>query len=587
MNQWSKRLEQLKIAFLHLKIQQRLLLSYAVVVVVPLLLLTICINWVLSDSLSEKSLQRMDQETEIISKNIEMFVSEIQSYGKLLSVNQSLQWILTHPTQRTTAERFLAERKVRQESGYYSVVINRAVRYELYDASTNRVLKREEESFEEDAIAEIINAKKEEHSYWFVAAKAEEAPTDLYVCSLRRVIDENTGYTIGTLLTYTKESSLRSAYAYDEYPNGEIVLVLDESNRIISCSDSALLTRQLTAKLDKKSQLNFDGTRYYCSQKRLEFSGWRVMSLVPYSYINSDITRLALPTLLVALSCLVLALGIASAFSRSISKPVLKLVRITNAVTNGDFTERIRFVGGDEIALLGSRFNEMVARIDQLIKDIYNQQQRQKDLEIRLLQSQIKPHFLYNSLSTIISCIRLKNEESAIAVTKELALFYRSSLSGGTDIVSLEQEVRMTESYLRIQMIRYSDRLQYSIDIPKELLPYPIPKLTLEPLVENAIYHGIREHDMLGEIRLTGRLEDGVCYVCVQDSGCGMDEEKLEHIRESKNSGGHESGFGLSSIQARLTMMFGDAYGLTIESKLGEGTCVVVSFPALPRGADR
>lgn len=160
MNQWSKRLEQLKIAFLHLKIQQRLLLSYAVVVVVPLLLLTICINWVLSDSLSEKSLQRMDQETEIISKNIEMFVSEIQSYGKLLSVNQSLQWILTHPTQRTTAERFLAERKVRQESGYYSVVINRAVRYELYDASANRVLKREEESFEEDAIAEIINEKK-------------------------------------------------------------------------------------------------------------------------------------------------------------------------------------------------------------------------------------------------------------------------------------------------------------------------------------------------------------------------------------------------------------------------------------------
>ena len=145
----------------------------------------------------------------------------------------------------------------------------------------------------------------------------------------------------------------------------------------------------------------------------------------------------------------------------------------------------------------------------------------------------------------------------------------------------------MTESYLRIQMIRYSDRLQYSIDIPKELLPYPIPKLTLEPLVENAIYHGIREHDMMGEIRLTGRLEDGVCYVCVKDSGCGIDEEKLEHIRESKNSGGHESGFGLSSIQARLTMMFGDAYGLTIESKLGEGTCVVVSFPALPRGADR
>lgn len=586
MKQWSKRWEQLKTASLHLKIQHRLLLSYAVVVVVPIVLLTICINWVLSDSLSKKSLQRMDQETEIISKNIEMFVSEIQSYGKLLSVNQSLQWILTHPSQRTTAERFLAERKVRQESGYYSVVINRAVRYELYDAFANRVLKREEESFHADAIAEIIEAKKEQHSYWFVAAKTEDAPTDLYVCSLRRVIDENTGYTIGTLLTYTKESSLRGAYAYDDYPNGELVLVLDENDSIISCSDPALLTRTMTVKPDKNSLLSFDGTRYYCSQKRLEFSSWRVISLVPYSYINSDITRLALPMLLVALSCLVLALVLASAFSRSISKPLLKLVRITNAVTNGDFTERVRFVGGDEIALLGSRFNEMVERIDQLIKDIYNQQQRQKDLEIRLLQSQIKPHFLYNSLSTIISCIRLQHEEDAIAVAKELALFYRSSLSGGCDVVSLWQELRMTESYLRIQMIRYSDRLRYDIQIPEEMYPYPIPKLTLEPLVENAIYHGIRENDAMGEIRLSGRLEDGVCYVCVLDSGCGMDEEQLARIRESKNSDGHESGFGLSSIQARLTLMFGDAYGVTIESKLGVGTCVTVSFPALQQEED-
>ncbi|MBA4347633.1 MAG: hypothetical protein C0413_02135 [Clostridiales bacterium] len=583
MKDWQHAWKQINTSLLHLKIRQRLLLSYAVVVIVPLLLLTMCVHIVLTDSLAQKSLQRMDKETETIGKNIEMFISEVQSFGKLMSVNPSLIWILSHPADRISTERYIAEREVRQEGGYYSAVINRSVRYEVYDMNANRLLKREEESFSADAIAEIIREKQSEFNNWFVAPKSPDTPTELYVCLLRRVIDGNTGYTIGKLLTYTKESSLRSAYAYDEYTNGEVVLVLDENDHIISCSDPDLLTHQMTEKPDKNSRLNFNGTRYYCAQEALEFAGWRVMSLVPYSYIYSDITRLVIPMLLVALCCLFLALGIAIAFSSSISKPVLKLVRMTDAVTEGNFTKRVRFVGGDEIALLGERFNEMVGRVDLLIKNIYAQQQMRKDLEIRLLQSQIKPHFLYNSLSTIISCVRLKDDESAIAVAKELAQFYRGSLSGGSDIVSLEQEVHITASYLYIQMIRYNDCLKYSIDIPKELLSYQIPKLTLQPLVENAIYHGIRESSKMGEIRVFGRLEEGVCHISVQDSGCGMDERQLMRLRADINNADRESGFGLSSIHARLTLMYGDAYGLTVESELGAGTCATVTFPAIRR----
>lgn len=266
-------------------------------------------------------------------------------------------------------------------------------------------------------------------------------------------------------------------------------------------------------------------------------------------------------------------------FGQSITSPVSKLCRRVQAIGDGDLTVQTPIEAREyEIQTLSDGFEKMVERLNQLIEQNKQEQISLRSAELALLQAQINPHFLYNTLDTIIWLVESGKYEQAVEMVTSLSGYFRSSLSKGRDIITLREEEQHVRSYLEIQHVRYQDILEYEIDIEQELAEYEIPKLTLQPLVENALYHGIKLKRGLGKILVRGYQEgDHICLV-VSDNGAGIGKERLAEVRSAIRKE-KRVGFGLSTVHERLQLLFGPEYGLTVESVPGEGTTVCVRIP--------
>jgi two-component system sensor histidine kinase YesM len=232
----------------------------------------------------------------------------------------------------------------------------------------------------------------------------------------------------------------------------------------------------------------------------------------------------------------------------------------------------------EEIQILSDGIENMVGRLIWQIQKSTEQEKQRRHAELALLQSQVNPHFLYNTLDTIVWLIESGEINGAVKMVASLSNYFRFSLSRGKNVITLEEEEQHVRSYLEIQQMRYSDIMDYEIDIPDHLKQYIIPKLTLQPLVENALYHGIKNRRRKGVIRLTGREENGHIILEVMDDGRGMSEERLREVRASLGESTGE-GFGLRTVHQRIQILFGAEYGLTIESELDVGTKVIVTIP--------
>lgn len=271
-------------------------------------------------------------------------------------------------------------------------------------------------------------------------------------------------------------------------------------------------------------------------------------------------------------------------FARSISRPIAKLCDSAKLVGKGDFETRVENRSGDEIATLTDSFNSMIGQIGELVENIKTEQRNLRNTELKLLQAQINPHFLYNTLDTIIWQAEAGRTQDVVNVVTSLSDFFRSSLSGGRDFITVKEEVSHIRSYLEIQRFRYRDILEYEIKVPQELYTYSVLKLTLQPLVENALYHGIKNKRGLGKITISAYAEGEDLLFEVTDNGIGMETGQLGHlvekIREKRNDVLEGGGFGLVNVQERLRLNYGEGYGLTFCSVYGQGTTVTVRIKA-------
>ncbi|WP_373218577.1 sensor histidine kinase [Ruminococcus sp. 5_1_39BFAA] len=266
---------------------------------------------------------------------------------------------------------------------------------------------------------------------------------------------------------------------------------------------------------------------------------------------------------------------------RSVTVPINALCDAARQMEKGDFSAEPPIPSDDEIQILVHRFDRMRYKIANLVEDIKTEQMKLKDTELKLLQEQINPHFLYNTLDTIVWLAEDGQDKEVIAMTTSLSEFFRTVLSGGRDYITIREEETHIQSYLNIQHFRYEDILDYEISIDESLYGYSILKLTLQPLVENALYHGIKNKRGKGIINING-FEDGddiVFEVC--DNGIGMTEEELISLRQKikQKSSNENSGFGLINVEERIRMNYGYRYGLEFESRKGEGTKVTVRIP--------
>lgn len=266
---------------------------------------------------------------------------------------------------------------------------------------------------------------------------------------------------------------------------------------------------------------------------------------------------------------------------RSITMPITRISRVTNQVAKGNLSVRAAAESGAEARMLSDSLNAMIDKINELLDQVTTEQIRLRKAEFELLQAQINPHFLYNTLDTIVWLAEAGDQKRVVSMVGNLSDFFRTSLNQGKDIISIREELAHVRSYLEIQQVRYQDILRYEITVPEDLYEYKIPKITIQPLVENALYHGIKNKRGQGTITVTGKSKENGFVLYVRDNGIGMTQERLNEVRAGiqKLSYTGKEIYGLYNVNERIRLNFGETYGISIESTYGEGTCVSISLP--------
>lgn len=318
-----------------------------------------------------------------------------------------------------------------------------------------------------------------------------------------------------------------------------------------------------------------------------------IQDFIYYEAVNLQEVRLNLQSrqertvrfsLLLFLLVLIVVSILSMVFARSISKPVARLCDSAKLVGKGDFDTRVESSSGDEIATLTDSFNSMIGQIGELVENIKTEQQNLRNTELKLLQAQINPHFLYNTLDTIIWQAEAGKNEEVVQMVTSLSDFFRTSLSEGRDYITVKEEISHIRSYLKIQRFRYRDILEYEINVPEEFYAYSILKLTLQPLIENALYHGIKNKRGVGKITISAETADGDLIFLVADNGIGMKEEQLgrliHKVKDKRNNVQESGGFGLANVEERIRLNYGEEYGLDFKSCYGVGTEVMVKIKA-------
>lgn len=302
--------------------------------------------------------------------------------------------------------------------------------------------------------------------------------------------------------------------------------------------------------------------------------------------LNSQIQKFIVLWVVLLICIGVCILLVATIISNGITGPIRRLCGVTKQISEGDFSVRAEVKTRDEVAQLSDSINEMSQHLEVMVSQIKEDERKMRYAELRLLQEQINPHFLYNTLDTIIWLIEGNLTEQAVDMVVSLSDFFRLVLSHGQEFITIKDEELHIHSYLEIQQVRYHDILDYEIHIDSELYPYKILKLTLQPLVENALYHGIKYKRAKGKITIAGSMiDDGngkkIC-LSVMDNGVGMAKEDVERLQKeiTRPCKETESGFGLANVNERIRMNFGMEYGMTITSKKDEGTTVTLIIPA-------
>lgn len=415
-----------------------------------------------------------------------------------------------------------------------------------------------------------------------------------WVVSLSRTVEltRNGNSMLGVLLVDMNYSSIEQLlekantdtsgeYVYLMAPDGEIIY--HPKQNLIHMGLYEENNTEAAGYEDTTVKENFHGEKRLVTVKTISYTGWKLISVVPMKSFSMGMTGMRnLVVLLVALTVLAVVI-LNQMVSARISKPLRRLNDSVKEWEAGNMNPDIYIGGSMEVEHLGKTLRSTVAQIRQLMDDIVVEQEEKRKSELDALQSQINPHFLYNTLDSIVWMITGERYDDAVFMITQLASLFRISLSKGKTVIKIEDEVKHARNYMNIQKIRYKNSFEVDFQIEEDILDGCIVKLVLQPLLENAIYYGMEFMDGEGEIHVRGYRKDKDVYLEVEDNGLGMPEEEAAELLNGKERPHkHGSGVGLVNVHSRLKLRFGEAYGLVIHSCPDEGMMVQIHIPYIP-----
>ncbi|MFB6362757.1 sensor histidine kinase [Paenibacillus elgii] len=426
------------------------------------------------------------------------------------------------------------------------------------------------------------------YPYKFYHAWQENIISCVRVLNDLKQLDKRLGY---VSIDLKERDIFKILEATEEVVNGRLFIV-NGSGTILSNRDSALIgTSIYTMKgfehlsLNEKKFVRADvmGKNSLVQVKNIESLDMNIVSIIPMESI-SEKNGIIMKFLLQSFALILLvSILLAVLLSKNVTGRVLQLIEYVRRVDIEDDDYELKVEHNDELSSLMISFNKMVARNRTLIKEVYQEKVSKKEAEMRALQAQINPHFLYNTMDTINWMALKYKARDIMHMTQLLSRFYRLSLNGGRDIVNIEDEIEHIKTYIDIQKNRFEDDIEAYFDICPKLYRYSTIKLLLQPIVENAIFHGIQKKpDQKGVIRIIGFKDDQIIKLRIIDDGAGMDRETVAKLEAGLiEADNHSGSYGLKNITQRIKLYFGEEYGIKIDSEPEKGTCVELFFPAV------
>ena len=425
----------------------------------------------------------------------------------------------------------------------------------------------------------------------------------------KSIVDLDSHEVYGVLLMVVRENRFSSVFSRSITDSGASCSIIDSEMNIVSCTDAALLgldmrkayglsdknCRALTEGDDRFCFADYSGaqTLFMLSSPISSRTDWRILMTTSMNSTRATWIQMFKTILIIAVVTCLCLLATSYKLAQGISRPIYQMAHsIHDAAERGELQPLPNPSGGYEITTLYDSFNALIIRIRALIDHINQEQEEKSNYKFQLIQAQIKPHFLYNTLMTIKSLIDLDMKDAAGECIYAMSSFYRLSLNKGDDILMLGDEIELSAQYMYIQKLRYIDRLDYVFDVPSTLYDCLIPKMTIQPILENAIYHGIKKKAGKGVIEVVGRDLGDRMEFTISDNGNGIAPEDLKNLRvcletERGDIPPKNASFGLYSVNRRIRFFYGEGHSLRIDSRQGEYTVVTLVLPKkLHRGGE-
>lgn len=565
-----------------MKIGNKISLYYFVLIVISIVLSMFIYQQTNTYYMNQKIQEIAIQGVESDSRNFELFIEDINNYSKILLANQNVQQLLQDDNAQQLPsykrlDRFLQE-FINFNSKVSSIYVFSNSGKKYY--SEKSVMKEIElKDIEKMPFYEEILNKKGGFILRLNQQGLIDARSNTGISLLRVINSLQRQERIGFLIINLDQKALEKSLGLYEQNNATILIKNANGQTIINHNpikdfDEEAFFKRLDEKDKFWSIFGINHINMMVTGTSNNKYGWKILKIIPFQELSEQLNVFNMGLFAIVLVNIILLLLGSLFISKLITNPIHTLINSMQDVENGNFEPVCIKTNDDEIGMLKNVYNFMINEIHNLIQKIIQEQKIKRKAELGIIMEQIKPHFLYNTIDSISSLIILERSQEAYDSLRALGNFYRASLSNGRDIISIREEIDTVENYLYIQKIRYGDLFVAEYDIDEEVLDVKVPRLILQPLVENSIYHGIRSVGGKGSIVIGIKKVNNRVQITVKDTGIGISKEQLIALNMT-----NESSIGIPATRERVRILFGDKSKFFIESEWGKGTKITIEIP--------
>ncbi|MHB8061573.1 MAG: sensor histidine kinase [Ruminiclostridium sp.] len=578
-------------------LKNKLILYFSIIFIIVSLCISFFYSNYTKDLLEQKIIDNTQNNLNYILSNVDQQLRQCQELSDWIYLNRNLDKILVRnysdPKYNleydiSAAYKVLNDRILNSSIGKYMVSV-------IIEGKNSVYLKLFEE-------ADYIDIKALKATEWFQEGIATEkflcngiednlakkkVNSTLFFPFARKVIFADTRKQIGWQVISFSPELISSSIRDFEVPQGDFLFLVDEQGRCLYSSNSKYLGQDLSDSIalsNKESVKDhyittFLGEKVLAVTQKSAYSNFKIVHLVDYSIIEEQRTTATNIAFIIIIITITISCLLTVFLSSNLTRPLRRIKNRMDYISKGNFRLEPELEGNDEIGELGKGINQLAFNIDELISKVKSEEHAKKELEFKVLQSQINPHFVYNALNSIKVMAMMQKADGIYETVTALGDLLKETSKGAMSQITIEEELKLLDKYITIQKIRKKGLIQVIYSIDNEVVLYKIPKFTLQPIIENSIVHGFEGKKGVGILNISASIVEDNILIEIRDNGVGIPQDKISSILKDTKKGERYNNVGLINIDERIKLTYGEQYGLSFESKHMEYSIVRINIP--------